>query len=132
LLWLGVAFLGLLALPAGAGAEEMPPTATVKHFYRVKHGGVVLQLRCRGDEDCNSVVTLVARFRVHKSPSKIRRLPIGQAAFNVPTGTSRLVHVRLNRRGRKRFEAAGPKGVVTTISGPEVPTRTVRLRPANH
>jgi len=128
---MALASLGLL-LPGGVGAEEMPPTATVKHFYRVKHNAVVLQLRCRGDEDCNSVVTLVARFRIHRSPNDIRRLRIGRAAFSVPTGTSRLVHVKLNRRGRKRFQAAGRKGVVTTITGPEVPTRTVRLRPANH
>ena len=40
--------------------------------------------------------------------------------------------MKLNRRGRKRLEAAGRRGVRTKISGPEMQAIVIRLRPANH
>ncbi len=60
---------------------------------KVKRGRVLLRLRCRSDL-CDGVVRLSAR-------QKTRRVEIGQARFSIPPGRSKVIGVRLTRRGKR-------------------------------
>lgn len=86
---------------------------------KVKRGRALLRLRCGGDP-CDGAVKLSARL-------ENRRVQVGQARFSIPPGRSKVIRVRLNRKGKRllaedrdgrfrvRLAGSGVKGMRLTL-----------------
>lgn len=102
--------------------------ARVGRIALLRKGKVYLELLCPGASACKGDLRLVARPAGTKG--KATRISAGSVDFAIPSGRERTVAVRLNRKGRRLFSAAGNKGIGVRLVGDEVEGRSLLLRPA--
>lgn len=119
----------------------LPPrgTAVAGRTAIVKGGKAILKLRCTGTGPCfgslkltASVVTrrVVKRHGKRHVVRKVRHVVIGRASFSIAVGKSATVKVTLTAKGRGLVAKAGKRGLVVSVSGPDVKPGSVKLEAA--
>ena len=103
----------------------------------VKGGKALLRLRCRGGGRCRGVVKLIARVRLRrgvKRPARgsaarrTRRVLIGRTRFSIAAGRTRVIRVKLKRKGKKLLRRARRHRLKVKLKGRGVKPRTVVLK----
>jgi hypothetical protein len=135
---------GAIAIePAPQGAKPAPKggastsggTMVAAGRALVKRGRALLRARCRGGGRCQGVVKLIAVVRAHrivkrKNRKRVRRVLIGRARFGISAGKTKMLGVRLNRRGRRMLRRASRHRLKVRLTGNGVKRRAVMLKEA--
>lgn len=99
----------------------------------VKGGSAFVRLRCGGGALCRGVAKLLARVRsrgkARRSARRTRNVVLGRSRFRIPAGQTRVVRIRLNRKGRLLLRRAGHRGLRARLVGRGLRNRVVRLKP---
>ena len=105
-------------------------TAIAAAVARVKGGKALLRMRCRGPGDCRGAARLVVRVKAGKrARSRVRNLVIARRRrFSIPAGKTKVIRLRLTRRGKALARKAGRRGLRAKLRGSGLKRRTVRLR----
>jgi hypothetical protein len=103
--------IAIAAAPRGRG------TATAARVAKVKGGKALLRLRCRGAGPCKGVVKLL-----------LGRKLIGKARFSIALGKTKVIRVKLNRKGKKLL--ARRHRLKVKLGGSGIRARTVLLKQA--
>lgn len=118
-------------------------TAVAAKVARVKGGRAFVRLRCRGANPCRGNLRLLLqgkprkkgkkkngkRIKGLKKGKKRRSVTLGRAHFELPARGTKVVPVRLTRKGRALVLRAGRRGLKVKLRGKGVSNRSLRLRP---
>ncbi len=133
----GTDAVGNATSASGAIAIAPRSVAFAARIARVKRGRALLRLRCRGGGRCRGVVRLIARGGVRRVVERngrrrvvrrTKRVLIGWARFAIPAGRTKVIRVRLNRRGRALLRRARRHRLKVRLTGRDVRHRTVVLK----
>jgi DNA-binding beta-propeller fold protein YncE len=114
-------------------SEAVTGRARAARIAKVKGGRALLKLRCSGTAACAGVANLLVAPKVgQRGPGRTgkrsKRLLIGRSAFSIPAGTTRVVPVKLSRKGRGLVRAARRHRLKVKLAGTGVESRAVVLK----
>ncbi|HEX7059188.1 MAG TPA: hypothetical protein VF176_04985, partial [Solirubrobacterales bacterium] len=104
----------------------------------VMGGSARLRLQCVGDSVCRGTITLIVWIKARKPArqSTLRHVGrqahgvlIGKRPYAIAAGRTRLIQVRLTRRGKALLRRSGRRGLRARLRGPGLQNTTVRLQP---
>lgn len=121
----------IVSLPPPAPAPRAG-IAFAAGMAHVKGGRAFTRLRCHGQAACRGVAKLVARVRVRRSARRSARraknVVLGRSRFWVPAGRTKVLRIRLNRKGRLLLHRAGRRGMRARLVGRGLRNRMVQLK----
>lgn len=111
-----------------------PGTAKVHGKVRVKGNKVLVPLQCGGPGDCAGTLKLTAKSVTPKKKTgkrnhkRAKTVVIGQKKFSIHGGTSAVVKVGLNAKGKALLAQAGGKGLKVKVGGTGLKAQSVTLK----
>lgn len=110
--------------------------AAVNGVASVKGGKALLKMRCPGVTTCKGVAKLWVTGSSRRSrrggqssaTKRKARVLIGKSRFAIPAGKSRVVRIKLNRKGKRLLRSARRHRLRVRLGGRNVKRRTVLLK----
>jgi len=116
--------------PTGApGPQHARPRVRIRSVVATaKHAGVAIELTCvSGQSFCAGTVELDAVIRAHSRRSRMALL-LGETRFRIPTGRTKLIHVRLRPKALKQLSARRSVSTVVTATAVDADGRVAVAR----
>lgn len=117
-------------------AVSRVPLALAPRVAQSNGSKVLLPLRCVAQMACRGVAKLVARVpvrrSVRRSAKRAKNVVLGRSRFRVPAGRTKVLRIRLNRKGRRLLRRAGRRGMRARLVGRGLRNRMVRLKPTRN